>query len=57
MSDPDDMDQMTLEQLEDLEQWMYDEDVRGENYYDERMKVVQEIENRRHWRMAAIDDR
>lgn len=47
-------DQMTLEQLRELEQWMYDQDawmydqdaLEGENYYDERMKLLQYIETR-----------
>ena len=38
---------LTVEQLEALEEWMYDQDIAGENYYDERMKIVQELENRR----------
>lgn len=43
----DDYKQLTFGQLYELEQWMYDQDaLHGENYYDERMKLLQYIKTR-----------
>lgn len=40
---------LTLDQMIELEQWMYDQDaLHGENYYDERMKLLREIEDRKN---------
>ena len=48
--EPDDeYSQMTLEQMVSLENWMYDQDVENcsSDYYDQRMKLVTAIEDRR----------
>lgn len=39
---------MTIEELKSLEEWMYDMDVAALDnfYYDERIKIILELENR-----------